>query len=71
LLVAAAFTAAGCYKAGRPSKKLTPPPGGQAKEGVYEGNRAPEIEGKDADGKHFKLSDYRGKVVLLDFWFEH
>jgi hypothetical protein len=28
----------------------------------------PEIEGEDVDGKKFKLSDYRGKVVLLDFW---
>src|SRR5262249_46109349 len=31
---------------------------------------APEIEGEDQDGKKFKLSDYRGKVVLLDFWHE-
>lgn len=29
---------------------------------------APEIEGEDGDGKKFKLSDYRGKVVVLDFW---
>jgi hypothetical protein len=29
---------------------------------------APEIEGEDIDGKKFKLSDYKGKVVLLDFW---
>jgi cytochrome oxidase Cu insertion factor (SCO1/SenC/PrrC family) len=29
---------------------------------------APEIVGVDADGKKFHLSDYRGKVVLLDFW---
>lgn len=28
---------------------------------------APEIEGRDADGTSFKLSDYRGKVVLLTF----
>jgi hypothetical protein len=32
------------------------------------GKRAPEIQGEDLDGKSFKLSDYRGKVVLLDFW---
>src|SRR5262249_26877522 len=32
------------------------------------GKTAPEIEGEDLDGKAFKLSDYRGKVVLLDFW---
>lgn len=32
------------------------------------GKAAPEIEGEDVEGKRFKLSDYRGKVVLLDFW---
>ena len=32
------------------------------------GKAAPEIEGEDIDGVKFKLSDYRGKVVLLDFW---
>ncbi|HEV3342253.1 MAG TPA: redoxin domain-containing protein [Pirellulales bacterium] len=32
------------------------------------GKVAPEIEGEDLDGQPFKLSDYRGKVVMLDFW---
>lgn len=32
------------------------------------GAAAPEIVGKDLDGVAFKLSDYRGKVVVLDFW---
>lgn len=32
------------------------------------GKPAPEIEGKDTDGKPMKLSDYKGKVVLLSFW---
>ena len=32
------------------------------------GKPSPEIEGEDIDGVKFKLSDYRGKVVLLDFW---
>lgn len=32
------------------------------------GKPAPEIEGVDLDKVPFKLSDYRGKVVLLDFW---
>ena len=32
------------------------------------GCEAPEIEGFDQDGKRFRLSDYRGKVVLLPFW---
>jgi hypothetical protein len=35
------------------------------------GKQAPEIEGEDQDGKRFKLGDYRGKVVLLDFWPEY
>ncbi len=32
------------------------------------GKVAPEVEGEDADGKKFKLSDYRGKVVFFNFW---
>ncbi|MEE2825359.1 MAG: hypothetical protein VYE64_01890 [Planctomycetota bacterium] len=35
---------------------------------VAEGSLAPEIKGDDLDGNAFKLSDYRGKVVMLDFW---
>ena len=31
------------------------------------GRRAPEIVGKDIHGKPMRLSDYRGKVVVLDF----
>jgi hypothetical protein len=32
------------------------------------GKEADEIEGPDQNGVRFKLSDYRGKVVLLYFW---
>lgn len=32
------------------------------------GRVAPDIEGEDIDGVKFKLSDYRGKVVVIDFW---
>ena len=35
------------------------------------GKMVPDIEGQDQDGVRFKLSDYRGKVVLLDFWSEY
>lgn len=48
--------------------------GEQAKAMLFEmrnlvvGKVVPEIEGEDIDGKRFKLSDYRGKVVVLDFW---
>ena len=36
--------------------------------GTKVGQLAPEIEGVDLDGVEFKLSDYRGKVVMLDFY---
>jgi peroxiredoxin len=32
------------------------------------GCEAPQIEGKDAEGRDFKLSDYRGKHVIVVFW---
>ena len=32
------------------------------------GKTAPDIEGEDLDAKKFKLSDYKGKVVVIDFW---
>jgi hypothetical protein len=32
------------------------------------GKEAPDIEGQDQNGRRFRLRDYRGHVVLLDFW---
>ncbi|MFT3878138.1 MAG: TlpA disulfide reductase family protein [Gemmatales bacterium] len=32
------------------------------------GKPVPDIEGEDIEGKRFKLSDYKGKVILLVFW---
>jgi len=32
------------------------------------GKPAPEITGTGVDGKPMKLSDYRGKVLVVDFW---
>ncbi|MFO1077013.1 MAG: hypothetical protein U1E73_04720 [Planctomycetota bacterium] len=32
------------------------------------GMAAPDIAGKDLDGVDFKLSDYKGKVLFVDFW---
>lgn len=51
--------------------------GTKAKSELYDirflavGKVAPDVEGEDQDGKKFKLSDYRGKVVLLDFWSQY
>jgi hypothetical protein len=57
VVLALAVILAGC-SAARRSKRAFP----------AEGQPAPEITGLDKDGKQFKLSDYRGKVVMLDFW---
>lgn len=32
------------------------------------GVKAPDIVGVDLDGTPFQLSDYRGKIIMLDFW---
>lgn len=32
------------------------------------GKVAPDFDAETADGEAFKLSDYRGKVTLIDFW---
>lgn len=39
-----------------------------AKEGFEEGNKAPDFKLKTLKGKSVKLSDYRGKTVLINFW---
>lgn len=51
--------------------------GEMAKSALYDirnlsiGKVAPVTEGKDQDGVPLKLSDHRGKVVLLYFWSEY
>ncbi len=42
--------------------------GKAAQELLPVGSPAPEWTLKDAQGKQHKLSDYRGKVVVIDFW---
>lgn len=38
------------------------------REKLADGAVAPDIEGIDIDGVAFKLSDYKGKIIFLDFW---
>ncbi|MDC0358963.1 TlpA family protein disulfide reductase [Oligoflexia bacterium] len=40
----------------------------KAEVGLFPGDVAPDIELTDMDGKVVRLSDYRGKFVLLSFW---
>ena len=39
-----------------------------ANEGFNPGQTAPDFMLKDVDGATVRLSDYRGKVVMVDFW---
>lgn len=48
-----------------PTEGETPPP---EKRGLGSGTTAPELELTLFDGKAFRLSDLRGKVVILNFW---
>lgn len=41
---------------------------GQQKIGINVGDKAPDLIGESANGETFKLSDTKGKLVLLDFW---
>jgi peroxiredoxin len=36
--------------------------------GLKTGTMAPEFNIKDVNGTDIKLSDYKGKIVLIDFW---
>jgi cytochrome oxidase Cu insertion factor (SCO1/SenC/PrrC family) len=45
-----------------------PPKSNASANRLSPGSKAPDVSGVDLDGVAFKLSDYKGKVVMLDFW---
>jgi len=55
-----------------PAKKITATSGTTAAtkrpELIPNGSVAPDFVSKDLEGKEVKLSDYKGKIVVLDFW---
>ncbi len=58
----------------RPMGKDFPPLGEQADGALFHlrnlgiGRTVPEIEGEDIEGKPMRLSEFRGKVVVISFW---
>ncbi len=63
MAVAFALAAMGCGSAPAETK-----PAETALKHGEKRNQAPDFELTDADGRKVKLSDYKGKVVLLNFW---
>jgi len=55
-----------------PAQRIIPAAGGAAvakrPELIKNGLEAPDFVSRNLEGKEIKLSDYRGKVVVLDFW---
>ncbi len=65
LLLCVALATTGCAKK---RMALRPQEAADTSCELCAGMPAPEIAGEDIDGIPFKLSDYKGRVVLLDFW---
>jgi cytochrome oxidase Cu insertion factor (SCO1/SenC/PrrC family) len=61
-VLALAFSLGGC------GKREKTPPLARNQSGPAIGQLAPDIDGEDLEGKRFRLSDYRGQVVVLTFW---
>jgi hypothetical protein len=60
-----ALVLASCYK---PAGPTVPGVRSSSNKIAAVGRAAPDIEGTNVDGHTMNLSDFRGKVVLLDFW---
>jgi len=68
-LMASAETKALLLRLAREAKITGDPMAGVWKARLENAKPAPEFTLPDFNGKNLKLSDYRGKIVLLNFWF--
>ncbi|MBN8209323.1 TlpA family protein disulfide reductase [Bacillus sp. NTK071] len=50
------------------NEELTEPVTGEQEVGINEGNVAPDFTLYSLEGQEVRLSDYRGKVVFVNFW---
>jgi cytochrome oxidase Cu insertion factor (SCO1/SenC/PrrC family) len=67
LLAAAALLASPLLARGAPTTGPSES-GDKPAVGMKVGQTAPEIKGTDVHGKAIKLSDFKGKIVVLDFF---
>ena len=65
ILLACLITGNGCARFNL-FKRSVPEPAAEV--GPVVNTLAPDLTGVDFDGAKFKLSDYRGKVVMVSFW---
>lgn len=61
-------TATPAKPASVPAKKIFATAAAKRPELIKNGSAAPDFASKDLEGKELKLSDYKGKIVVLDFW---
>jgi peroxiredoxin len=68
VLIVVAFVVAGMIYTGAKHSRRVVPLDQQGVQGDLRGRPAPDFELKTLDGKTVKLSDLRGKAVLVNFW---
>ncbi len=68
ILVTVLISGCSLYSDTQTGNPPNPVPENQAGGPTGKGQSAPEIVLENLDGKSVRLSDYRGKVVILNFW---